>query len=198
MAISTAQQEQGTGAPSWRSRFDVTLQHLAFLKRKEEQLHTARLDAEAQLLHALAGAYAAGDVGAVELSAAYEDYRRVCAPGFRNRWDSALPISAARMKWALRDQPNGPHGSWFGTDPLGDGVAPRAGQCVVYVLFDASNTPCYVGSSEDFRHRLMNHRRDKEFVRWVAYPCQDRARAYELEDRLLKEHKPYLNKRAGR
>lgn len=182
----------------WRAGFDSTMQHLALLKRKEERLRSARLDAEAQALHALAGACAAGELGKAELGFAYEEYRAVAATGFRTRWDAVMPITAARAKWLLREVPNGTFGSWFGTDPIGDNPAPPAGQCVVYVLFDASNVPCYVGSSEDFRNRIMGHRHDKAFVRWVAYPCADREAAYQLEDRLLKEHKPYLNKKAGR
>jgi predicted GIY-YIG superfamily endonuclease len=68
----------------------------------------------------------------------------------------------------------------------------------VYVLFDAAGEPCYIGSTQNFRERARVHRTGIAYERWVAYPCTDREAAYELETRLLKEHKPYRNKKRGR
>lgn len=43
------------------------------------------------------------------------------------------------------------------------------------------------------------HIRDgKSCARWLAYPCADREAAYVLEGQLLRERKPYLNRRVGR
>lgn len=122
--------------------------------------------------------------------------------------DTALDLWAADLKYV----PTGPHGSWTNYDPhwhdaIPDWVSytpsdenpmPRRGQSVVYIFYDATNTPCYVGSTGDFSARLKRHLRDKKPIRvWVAYPCASREEAYALEDRLLKECKPYLNKKAG-
>jgi hypothetical protein len=186
----------------WRAGYDATMQHLALLQRKEERLRQARIDAEEQLLHALAAAYRAGQVSPGEMSRAYAEFKAVAAVGFSTRWDAALPedASAARARWIGRGQPSTPQGTWDGVFPLGfQDPAPPHGVSVVYVLFDPVNVPCYVGSTKDFRGRLKRHGKEgKDFSRWTAHPCQDRAHAYELEDRLLKEHKPYLNKKRGR
>ncbi|MBL1120211.1 GIY-YIG nuclease family protein [Streptomyces sp. 110] len=70
---------------------------------------------------------------------------------------------------------------------------------VVYALFDARNDPCYLGSTDQFRTRIGKHVKDgKVFTSWQAYPCPDREAAYVLEDRLLKERLPSLNKKASR
>ncbi len=102
--------------------------------------------------------------------------------------------------WRPWHSPNGPAGSWFGECPLNDGEPlPPKWTCVVYVLFDHENVPCYVGSTNQFRQRVKRHAYDgKRFVRWVAYPCADREAAFDLEVKLLAEHKPYLNVKAGR
>lgn len=176
----------------------ATLQHIGLLKRKQERLLAAQLDAEAQFLHSVAAAYAAGELDMGALADAYQEYRAVAGTGFRTRWNDAVPVSAATLREWPSAAPNGPAGSWEGTYPIEGGPAPRHGVCVAYVLFDDANEPCYVGSTSNFRNRLGNHRRDgKAFVRWAAFPCTDRTAAYALEDRLLKEHKPYLNKRAA-
>lgn len=187
------------GPPGQASR-DATLQHIALLKRKQERLHEAQISAEEQVLHVIAAEYAAGDLDIAGLAEAFHAYRSVAAPGFKNRWNAAIPITAAkvlaRAKWSL---PNGPAGSWEGVYPIGDGPAPGCNTCVVYVLFDATNRPCCVGSTDAFRDRLAHHRRDgKQFARWAAYPCINREAAYQLEERLLAEHQPYLNKKRSR
>jgi predicted GIY-YIG superfamily endonuclease len=178
----------------------ATLQHIALLKRKQERLRAAQIDAERQFLHSVAAAWAAGDLDTAGLAEALRAYRAVAAPGFMGHWDAALPVSAAKLLTWPDSAPNGPAGSWEGTYPIGvRDPAPRRNICVVYVLFDAANQPCYVGSTSTFRDRLARHQRDgKLFVRWTAYPCKDREAAYQLEVRLLEQHKPYLNKKRGR
>ncbi len=177
----------------------ATLQHIGLLKRKQERLLAAQHEAEGQFLHAVAAAYAAGELDMAVLADAYQEYRAVAATGFRNRWNDAISVSAATIREWPSAAPNGPAGSWEGTYPIDGGPAPRHGVCVAYVLFDDANEPCYVGSTSNFRNRLGNHRRDgKVFVRWAAFPSVSREAAYELEDQLLAEHLPYLNKRRGR
>lgn len=101
---------------------------------------------------------------------------------------------------AQRAPPNGPEGTYVGVAPLpGDDVAPLEGTPVVYVLFDEDNEPCYVGSTQNLRARLNAHLTNgKQFVRWQAYPCASREDAYVLEERLLVERMPRLNRRRGR
>lgn len=113
---------------------------------------------------------------------------------------------------SIKYVPTGPHGSWTNYDPSWDpnlpervfctptieNPMPPPGQAVVYVLYDSTGTPCYVGSSGDFPARLRWHmKKGKPVVVWRAFPCSSREEAYALEDRLLKQNKPYLNKKAG-
>lgn len=177
----------------------ATLQHIGLLRRKQERLLETQIAAEEQFLHSVAAAHAAGELDTHGLAEAYQEYRLAAAAGFQKRWDAAIPVSAATLREWPSAVPNGPSGSWEGTYPINGGPAPRPGVCVVYVLFDLANQPCYVGSTSGFRVRLGDHRRDgKSFVRWTAFPCTDREAAYQLEDRLLAEHQPYLNKKRGR
>lgn len=177
----------------------ATLQHIGLLGRKQEHLLETQIAAERQFLHSVAAAYAAGELDMGGLAEAFQEYRVVAATGFRKRWDAALPVSAATLMAQPTGAPNGPAGSWEGTYPINGGPAPRPGVSVFYVLFDAANQPCYVGSTNAFRVRLGNHRRDgKTFVRWTAFPCPDREAAYQLEERLLAEYQPYLNRKRSR
>lgn len=113
---------------------------------------------------------------------------------------------------SIKHVPTGPHGSWTNYDPhwhdsLPDWIdcvpsdenpMPPRGQAVLYVLYDAFSTPCYVGSTGNFPARLRWHLNDgKPVTVWSAFPCASRAAAYALEDRLLKQHMPYLNKKRG-
>lgn len=93
-----------------------------------------------------------------------------------------------------------PDGTWRGEWPLaGSDSLPANGACVVYVLYDTPNEPCYVGSTQNIRARLKRHRMDgKEFAWWSAFGCADREAAYRLEERLLSEWQPYLNRKRTR
>ena len=60
-------------------------------------------------------------------------------------------------------------------------------------------TPLYVGSTHVFAERVKRHYIDGKPVKfWQAYLCSDREAAYQMEDRLLKEHMPVMNRKAGR
>lgn len=186
--------------------YEDTLQHIALLASRRDRINAAQLEAERQVIHRAACDFEAGRLDAEDLYAFYMRYKQHALPGFSRLWNERMPIGAQRIGGLLYQQrvrgerhrlP--PDGAWRGEWPLSDGVtfAP-ARQSVVYVLFDAFNEPCYVGSTQDLRKRLQAHARDgKEFTRWMAHPCANRKAAYELETKLLGEYKPYLNKRAA-
>lgn len=187
-----------------------SLQHLELLSSKRARLEAAQMDAEDQLFFDLARRAASGELSDEDLTDIIEDTHPLLLRGWTRRWDDAgLKPSVASLRGKRRHSvmhaPNGPHGTWVGTWPLGEWpyddtvVLPRFGQPVVYVLFDADNVPCYVGSTGEFKTRLKSHVRDgKPVARWVAHPCNDRESAYILEEKLLREHKPYLNKKVSR
>lgn len=181
-----------------RVSLDSTLQHIALLRERQDHLRDTQVRAENQLLHRAAAAYVAGSIGDVELADLYMAYSAVAVPGYLIRWNHAIPIDARRMKHVLSNAPNGPHGTWHGTYPVDGGPVPLDGASVVYVLYDDENQPCYVGSTHKMRFRLKCHARDKSFTTWTAYRCEDREAAYQLEERLLAEHQPYLNKKRYR
>lgn len=184
-----------------------TLDHIKLISAKRAEmaakLQQAQLEAEGQLVHRIANDYATGHLTDRELCEAYDAYRAVAIQGFSSIWNASMPFSVVQMqhmKTRLRREDRCAAGSWSGCFPFVDEEATPPYQfSVVYVLFDAENIPCYVGSTENFRSRVRAHARDgKRFVRWSAHPCADREAAYQLEDRLLREHKPYLNRRVGR
>jgi hypothetical protein len=88
---------------------------------------------------------------------------------------------------------------WDGPEHPISGAHPADWTAVVYVLYGSDAEPLYCGSTEHFLTRLKNHDREgKQFVAWRAVPCADREQAFALEDRLLKQNCPPLNRRAGR
>lgn len=184
----------------------ATLAHVALLRDKQATLRGAQVAAEEQVLHSAGRMYGAGEMDDAALHAFYEAYAAVALPGYSKRWTASVPKSAARMqnerarmRGAARHAPNMPDGTWRGTVPIGLSGIPYDGVPVVYVLYDADSVPCYVGSSAHLRGRLQWHEREgKPFSAWTASRCDDREAAYQLEDRLLNEYKPYLNKRRGR
>lgn len=179
-----------------------TLQHIELLHGKQCKLRDAQVEAEEQVLHRLAADYKAGVLEMEDLYRFYLRFRLVAVEGWTHRWDWVMPITASKVRGEaeryLRDLPS-PDGTWSGTYPLGGQGAPPDYTSVIYVLFDPKNVPCYVGSTYRFRTRLKWHRKKgKDFDRWLAYRCDDREAAYQLEERLLREHLPYLNKKAFR
>ena len=178
----------------------ATLQHIGNLNDRATKLMALRIEAEEQLLHRLAGAWLAGDLGAAELVEIHRRYKQLGFPGRMTRWNEAMPVPWNRVRYLTRWIPNGPEGTWLGPWPTGaDDPVPPPKAFVVYVLFAASNEPIYVGSTGNFHTRLHRHAVEgKPFVHWQAYPAADREAAYRLEDRVLREQLPALNKRAGR
>lgn len=178
----------------------ATLQHIEAVHARQAKLLAARESAEEQLLHRLGSAFRCGEIGVSELIQVYSRYKDLDIVGRSKRWNKHVGIHWQSMAAMSERGLNGPEGTWIGDWPVHYlAPAPAKGISVVYVLFDAENEPCYVGSTKNFRQRLNDHAKDgKVFVRWQAYPCRDREHAYQLEDRLLKERLPHLNRKASR
>lgn len=102
----------------------------------------------------------------------------------------------AQDRRRMRAVPNGPGGhSWVGTVPVHRlAPVPPIGASVVYVLYDRTGTPIYLGSTEHFELRLKVHLKNgKPVAHWMAYPCATRKVAYALEGHLLATCRPPLN-----
>lgn len=195
----------------------ATRDHIVAISQKRDALAEKQWEAEDAFLCRVKTLYNEGIFRLSDL----RDLAEKWAPCFflkewEIRWfEAGLPAVETLMDlWvaSLKHTPTGPHGSWTNYDPAWDdhlptwvsytasdeNPMPPRGQSVVYILYDGASTPCYVGSSLDFSARLKWHLKDgKPVVVWVAYPCADRDAAYALEDRLLKQHMPYLNKKRG-
>ncbi len=178
--------------------YQATLQHIQLLQDRQKRLSTAQEQAEDQILHHYGSGYRCGDITITQLLAFFDAYTALETPRRSRRWNEHIDI--AYQTCHLMQAPNGPEGTWIGSWPCSESEPyPVRGVAVVYVLFDANNQPCYVGSTNQFRTRMGKHMKDgKAFTNWQAYPCPSREHAYELEDRLLKEQLPSLNKRASR
>lgn len=177
-----------------------TLQHIRLIQEKEARLAEARRSALEQALHRIATDYRTGRITQNQLCTAFAEIKELQMPGRMSAWDEIVGVSHRRLIQLAKQLPNGPGGSWVGEYPIPlDAPRPIYGVPVVYVLFDDTNEPCYVGSTDKFSPRMTAHEKSgKRFVRWQAHPCDDREHAYRLEDRLLKRHKPYLNRKASR
>jgi predicted GIY-YIG superfamily endonuclease len=186
-------------------RYADTLQHIELIRGKIARLKQAQEEAEEQVIQRAASDYRAGRLGIEDLQALYLSIKQRTVGGILFRWNRHMPDEAAvqtirhTVKRLRRHQAD-PDGVWRGSYPLDPSSRfPASGTSVVYVLFDKANDPCYVGSTSGFDGRVKTHHREgKRFVLWMAHPCADREAAYQLEARLLREHKPYLNKKAGR
>lgn len=178
----------------------ATLQHVELIQNKEDRLAAARRQAMEQAIHRIATEYRTGALTYNQLCTALLAVRSVKQQGSLKLWDEVVGVPWKRLAQYAKRLPNGPAGSWIGEYPIPlDAPIPIYGVSVVYVLFDENNTPCYVGSTDKLSPRLTAHEKDgKHFVRWQAHPCKNREHAYRLEDRLLKQHKPYLNRKASR
>lgn len=192
----------------------ATAQHLELIHRKLDKLTSAKRDSWEQILTALARVAKRNTVKPTpeELLPLLDVMRNTYGTGYSKVWNAHLgPMYAAQrvrnevaMRKTRRDyvegnRPNGPRpDTWVGEVGI-PGPCPIFGQAVVYVLFDGLNVPVYVGSTENFYKRLQVHVREKSGItRWTAYACQDREHAYRLEDRLLKQHMPPMNRKRGR
>lgn len=177
-----------------------TLQHIRLIQEKEARLAEARQGALEQALHRIGSDFRTGRISQHQLCLALLEIRSLEMSGRMNAWDEIVGVSWKRLSQMAKQLPNGPEGSWVGDYPIPlNAPRPIYGVPVVYVLFDEANEPCYVGSTDKFSPRMTAHEKSgKRFVRWQAHPCDDREHAYRLEDRLLKRHKPYLNRKASR
>lgn len=181
-----------------------TLQHAQLIQRRIDRLLEARDDAMSQVAHRAGLAYTAGEITLGKYAEIYQLARDVIRDGDKRTaagW-SIVWIDARKVNAFLHSQAAGMFDQnesygWSGPAPLGLAPRPPDGQAVVYVLY-ADAEPVYVGSTFKFANRIRLHRQDKAFTRWIAYPCRDRGAAYQLEERLLAEHMPGLNRRRGR
>jgi hypothetical protein len=182
----------------------ANLEHAERVDRKRAMLIRSQADSAEAFLCSVARSYDAGEIDLEDLIVLYGRYRNIAQSGYGRAWDEHVSVPWKEIigrGLTIITVPNGSHGSFEGEgDRLLRGSArPAPGVCVVYVLFDKDLVPCYVGSTRNFKGRLDGHRcSGKAFASWRAYPCPNREAAYKLEDRLLREQKPYLNKRAGR
>lgn len=184
----------------------ATAGHLAVIQRKLDKLNEAKADSWEQLLTAVRRKYRAGELDAVDLVDLLNEMKEWHGPGFSLVWDrvftGAIAAKAVRHqahREALLKRDAG-LSVWQGRFPLGGQRTPRRGVPVVYVLFDEHNVPAYVGSTEDFWARMSGHhiRAGRRIEYWTAHRCRNREDAYLMEERLLAEHKPYLNKKTTR
>lgn len=202
--VSTTSDCSDSGSGRLMDSLAGTLDHIARLKQRRVALEQAQHDAEEQLTHRVGVAHRRGELSDRDVADVYYSFRDAAQkePGFAGRWDRAVELDSRTIARSRQFQcfPNGPEGSWQGEYPLAaSDAAPRTGIAVVYVLFDETGAPCYVGSTMRFRNRLAQHRRaGKSFTRWSAYQCADREAAYAREDQMLREALPRLNKRGGR
>jgi hypothetical protein len=177
-----------------------TLQHIRLIQEKEARLAAVREESLTQLIHQIGTEYRTGGLEHAQFQAAFERIHRLDVPGRMKAWSEIVGVPWQRMIQLGKQLPNGPEGSWVGEYPI-SAAAPRPiyGVSVVYVLFDDANEPCYVGSTDKLSARMNAHAKDgKRFVRWQAHPCRGREHAYRLEDQLLKQYLPPLNKKASR
>lgn len=184
-------------ADTQHADIQATLDHMAMIDARRKLLTTREEEARAQLTHRLGLKWRAGEVSAEEVYAVYKQLQAFNLPGLFGHWDGAgLPThqALARRKTGI---PNRPDGGWEGARFNDVWPGPLEGQCVVYVLYDGENQPCYVGSTKHLQQRVGAHRKDKSFAYWIAWPCQDRKDAYRREDAMLREFAPYLNRRAS-
>jgi hypothetical protein len=183
----------------------ATAGHIDMIQSKLEKLHDAREEAWAQLLTAAGRMYRAGEIDATQLQQFHRDMRDSYGSGFSKLWTQHAPIPGNKlMHVAERERRIAQQSGvkvWNGGFPLGfEQLIPDQGIAVVYMLLDHFNVPAYVGSTESFRQRMKPHlaKWPGVFANWTAWRCPDREAAYVLEDRLLREHLPYLNKKASR
>lgn len=178
----------------------ATLQHIENLHNRIRKLQAQRIQAEEQLLHRAGNAWRAREMSSLHFWLVFRRYKRLKIDGRMKRWNAIMPVSWTQMPNLRRWDPNGPAGTWVGPWPIGAADRrPPPDSFVVYVLFDAANEPVYVGSTGDLRARLRVHAKNGiAFITWQAYAAADREAAYRLEEKVLRERLPPLNKRAGR
>lgn len=183
--------------------YEATLNHCDLIRRKVDRLQETLAASMVQLFVSANREYHAGNVTLDDLGVLY-NRARALGPGFSAVWDRNMSIKAAAIRHHMRYRPSAANAGggvyWSGPYPY-ETTTPRPvrGVAVVYVLYDATNEPIYLGSSACFGDRMRAHRKSgKAFVWWMAYPCGSREAAYLLEGGLLAARKPPLNVKAGR
>lgn len=200
-----ANEERHVTDPSKKPAYEATAAHCELLRAKITRLTDALAEATEQLYTSADREYRAGNVGMDDLVDLYGRARTftIKGVGFTGAWNANMSVRIGQIQHYIRTPPavpNGPGGNhWEGPHPLAGAPRPRHGEAVVYVLYGPTNEPVYLGSTADFTARIGNHRRDgKEFIWWIAYPCESREAAYLLEVGLLGARRPALNKKVGR
>jgi hypothetical protein len=179
--------------------FSATEQHIALLATKRKRLEAAQLEAETQLFFSVAREFNAGFLSWAGLAELYDRTLGSYLPGFTKRWRLVLPHPISHIRAMAEKEARGDFDrdieSWSGHFPFQEADRlPPPGTCLTYVLFDEARRPCYVGSTFDFRTRVRAHaKRGVRWSTWQAFRCRDRDHAYEVEERFLQQHKPYLN-----
>lgn len=185
-------------------RIEATLQHCQMIQRKIESLQGALASAREQMFHDIAVQHRANRFTEDDLADLYHEVRQT-GTGFHAQWEKIVGVNTCTLRHVRiardRTRKNGPGGlSWVGTYPIAvTDPAPANWSSVVYVLYDSANEPIYVGSTWHFRERMNDHwKNGKPIARWMACPAGSREAAYLMEDGLLKERKPSMNRKAGR
>ncbi len=187
----------------------ASLDHIARLRDRIATLTALAEDAETQAAHRIGANLRAAGNDEILACQAYSAFRDACRdrPRFSLVWDANVDVRSARVRGVLaglraRLQSETlaslvDADSWSGEWPRWGAYCPGPGVHVVYVLFDADLTPCYLGSSSNLANRLRAHAHDgKRFARWQAYRHASRDAAREAETRMLRDVMPYLNRKA--
>jgi hypothetical protein len=175
-------------------------QHIKLLQDKRRTLCDAQLGAELQFLAALRREYDAGNTTWPQLRDAYVTLSAGRLRGLDARWLDAMPVSPAVVIAKAQRETTGAGRVWKGHRPLLHGEQyPPAGQCVVYVLFDAEGHPIYVNNTNRCAQRLADHQaHHKQYSMWVAHGCVDRAEANEVEARFSRRYRLNLSRQRAR
>ncbi len=183
----------------------ATASHIDLVQAKLDKLATVKADSWEQILIAAARLYRSDGLTTAHLLQLHRDMKLSYGGGFTKVWNRVMPIQSNQLPHvAARDRriaEEQRRQSWYGTFPLdGSYTVPSKGVSCVYILFDRADVPAYIGSTEQFRTRMGSHRRERPgaFLRWICYTCESREAAYQLEEKLLRENLPYLNRKASR
>lgn len=186
-----------------------TLAHILLLREQREELREDQDQAVLQWVQELARADQAGTLTGEDLLAALHTFCDVVglpSPDYLlatgTSWcDAGLPVEK-EIQRRIRHATNRIfEKTWRGDFPLdAEQGCPALGLPVVYVLYDATNEPLYVGRSDCFRRRMSSHRqRFKDAASsWLAYECESLEHSKRLESELLHDRKPPVNVRLER
>lgn len=185
----------GSSLTATRDHLTRLAERVIAAQAKADALAAHLVEGEEAYLHRLSSAYAAGEFDLDALYRHFMAWRDYATSGKQPRWDAVFPN--ATYQRMLRNEYG--RARWEGVEPYAGESRPIPGISVVYVLYDASDVVCYIGSTKSFSNRMRSHRSSgKQWARWEAFRCRDRAHAYARERDLLHQHKPYLNQAVPR